>query len=264
MTAARPAITVSPLEFDVLWEHLRLGELPVVLRVPSPGRTDEERDRLVARAWAALGERGLGGPAAVDQRLARLIRLLERPEREIDGRFGTSRGVRLLVAATGDDAVFAVLSRRGLVLAEAPVTGLAREALSVLPAVGPGPGESITVRSATLDAAAAVARTPAEFEQALCREGLRPRDAGLVRLMVTDVRRQGQFGAAARNRWGQRRRAGHVVAFFDTSAGRYLQLRTKADDGELWSTISPADHRLLTAQLTDLLADVTARAAEGR
>lgn len=249
-------VTVSPLEFDVLWEHLRLGEMPVVLRVPSPGRTDSERDRLTTQVWAALGERGLGGPTAPDQHLTRLIRLLDRPEREIDGRFGTTKGVRLLVAATGDDAVFAVLSKRGLVLAEAPVTGLAREALSVLPAVGPGPGESITIRSATLDAAAADARTPEELEQALCRHGLRPRDAGLVRLMVTDVRRQGQFGAAARDRWGHRRRAGHVVAFFDTSAGRYLQLRTRTDDGELWSTISPADNRLLIAQLTDLLADV--------
>lgn len=258
MTTVAAPVTVSPLEFDVLWEHLRLGEMPLVLRVPSPGRTDEERGLLAGAAWTTLGERGLGGPAAVDGRLARLVRLLDRPEWEIDGRFGATRGVRLLVAATGDEAVFAVLAKRGLVLAEAPVTGLARQALSVLPAVGPGPGESINVPSATLDAAATTARTPEEFEHALCRHGLRSRDAGLVRLMVTDVRRQGQFGAAARDRWGHRHRAGHVVSFFDTPAGRYLQLRTTAEDGELWSTISPADNRLLTAQLTDLLASVPA------
>jgi hypothetical protein len=200
----------------------------------------------------------------VHPRLQHLLRLMENPDREIDGRFGATRGVRLLVAARGDDAVFAVLSKRGLVLSEAPVTGLAREALSVLPAVAPGFGESITVRSTTVDTAAADAATPEEFELALCRNGLRVRDAGVLRSMVTGVRRQGQFGASARNRWGHRRRASHVVGFFDTDAGRYLQLRTAGEDGQSWSTISPADNRLLVQQLSDLLAAVTASAAEER
>jgi hypothetical protein len=170
----------------------------------------------------------------------------------------------MMVAATGDEAVFAVLSKRGLVLSEAPVTGLAREALSVLPPVGAGIGESITVRSSTLDAAACASATPDEFELALCRHGVRMRDAGILRTMITGVRRQGQFGASARNRWGHRRRAPHVVGFFDTDAGRYLQLRAAGGDGQTWSTISPADNRLLVQQLSDLLAGVTASAAEER
>lgn len=263
-TPVREPITISPLEFDVLWEHLRLAEMPLVLRVPSPGRTHAERQQLTAEVWQALERRGLGRRLSVAPRLADLLRLLEHPDREIDGRFGATRGVRLMVAATGDDAVFAMLSRRGLVLSEAPVTGLAREMLSVLPAVGPGPGESITVRSSTLDAAAADAATPGDFELALCRQGVRVRDAGILRTMITGVRRQGQFGAAARNRWGHRRRAPHVVGFFDTNAGRYLQLRAAGEDGQLWSTISPADNRLLIRQLSDLLAGVTATAAEER
>jgi hypothetical protein len=82
--------------------------------------------------------------------------------------------------------------------------------------------------------------------------------------MITGVRRQGQFGASARNRWGHRRRAPHVVGFFDTDAGRYLQLRAAGGDGQTWSTISPADNRLLVQQLSDLLAGVTASAAEER
>jgi hypothetical protein len=257
-------ITVSPVEFDVLWEHLRLPEMPLVLRVPSPGKTYTERRQLTAEAWQGLAERGLGRPLAVAERLAGLMRLLAEPEREIDGRFGATRGVRLLVAAAGDKAVFAVLSKRGLVLSEAPVTGLAREALSVLPVVGAGPGESITVRSSVLDTAAAEAATPEDFELALCRHGLRLRDATALRTMLTGIRRQGQFGAAARNPWGHRRRAQHVVGFFDTDGGRYLQLRAQADDGELWSTVSPADNRLLITQLEDLLAQITATAANDR
>jgi hypothetical protein len=257
-------ITISPLEFDVLWDHLRLGELPLVLRVPSPGRTFAERRQLTAEVWQALEQRGLGHRLSVDDRLARLLRLLEKPDREIDGRFGATRGVRLLVAATKDDAVFAVLSKRGLVLSETAVTGLAREALSPLPVVAAGPGESITVRSSVLDAAAGAATTPEAFELALCRHDVRVRDASILRTMVAGVRRQGQFGAAARNRWGHRRRAQHVVGFFDTDHGRYLQLRTAAEDGQVWSTISPADNRLLTQQLSDLLTAITTAAGTER
>ena len=257
-------ITISSLEFDVLWEHLRLAEMPLVLRVPSPGRTFTERRQLTAEVWQALEQRGLGHRLSVDDRLAHLLRLLEKPDLEIDGRFGATRGVRLLVAATGDDAVFAVLSKRGLVLSEAPVTGLAREALSVLPVVAAGPGESITVRSSVLDTAAGSAATPEAFEFALCRNDVRLRDASILRTMVTGIRRQGQFGAAARNRWGHRRRARHVVGFFDTDYGRYLQLRAAADDGQVWSTISPADNRLLIQQLSDLSAGIAAAAGEER
>jgi hypothetical protein len=260
-TPAGEPITISPLEFDVLWEQLRLGEMPLVLRVPSPGRTYTERRDLISHVWDSLAARGLGRGLTVEPRLGHLLRLLERPDLAIDGRFGATRGVRLFVAATGDDAVFAVLSKRGLVLSDAPVTGLANQALSVLPAVAAGPGESITLNSITLDAAARTSTTPEEFELALRRHEMRVRDASILRTMVGGVRRQGQFGASATNRWGHRRRAPHVIGFFDTAGGRYLQLRTTGEDGRQWSTISPADDRLLLSQLTDLLNTIAQTAA---
>lgn len=254
-------ILISALEFDVLWEHLRLGDMPVVLRVPSPGRTHDERRQFTTEVWQSLEERGLGRRLSLDPRLSQLLALLDKPALAIDGRFGATRGVRLMVAANGDDAVFAVLSKRGLLLSEAPVTGLANQALSILPVVAAGPGESITIRSATLDAAAESSTTPDDFELSLCRNDVRVRDAGILRKMVAGIRRQGQFGAAARNRWGHRRRASHVVGFFDTAGGRYLQLRAAGEDGQMWSTISPADNRLLTTQLSELLTDVATTAA---
>jgi hypothetical protein len=263
-TPAREPIAISPLEFDVLWEHLRLADMPLVLRVPSPGRTHTERRDLTSRVWHSLTARRLGHGLTVEPRLGHLLRLLEKPDLAIDGRFGATRGVRLFVAATGDDAVFAVLSKRGLMLSEAPVTGLANQALSVLPSVAAGPGESITLPSSTLDAAAATSIDPEEFELALCRHDMRIRDAGILRTMMTAVKRQGQFGASATNRWGHRRRASHVIGFFDTAGGRYMQLRTTGEDGQQWSTISPADNRLLLSQLTDLLNTIAQTAATER
>ncbi|HEX4722656.1 MAG TPA: ESX secretion-associated protein EspG [Pseudonocardiaceae bacterium] len=261
---ATEPIAISAVEFDVLWEHLRLTEMPLVLRVPSPGRTHAERRELIASAWQSLSRRGLCHRLSVDDRLANLLRLLESPDQEIDGRFGATKGVRLLVAAAADEAVFALLTKHGLTLSEIPVTGLAREALAALPHVPAGPGESITVRAADLDAAATRAPDADAFEVALHQRGLSPRDATTLRRMLGNVRRQGQFGASARTRNGHRRRAPHVIGFFDTEAGRYLQLRQTTADGVEWSTISPADTRLLTTQLADLLANITASATEER
>jgi hypothetical protein len=249
-------IAVSRLEFDVLWESLALGEMPLVLKVDSPGRTNTERRQLVEDAWRAMENRGFARSAAEYGRLAELVRLLARPEREVDGRlwFGSKVGsVRVLVAASGGDAVKATLTTEGMVLAEAAPSGLAREALSVLPALAAGPGESVTVPSRRLEAAAANAGTPTEFETALRDQGVRDRDAALLAKMMMRLRRHGQFGAATRDRWGRRTRARRVVSVFDTRAGRYLQMRSTAElDAEPWTTVSPADQRLLISQLDEL------------
>ena len=250
------SIAVSRLEFDVLWESLALGEMPLVLKVESPGRTHTERRRLVEDAWQAMENRGFVRSATEYERLTDLVRLLARPEREIDGRlwFGRKVGsIRVLAAASGADAAMAVLSAEGLTLREAAPSGLAREALSVLPPLPAGNGESVTVPSRQLEAAAKNAATPTEFETALRENGVRERDAALLAAMMMRLRRHGQFGAAARDRWGHRTRARRVLSVFDTRAGRYLQTRSIAEpDAEPWTTVSPADQRLLISQLEDL------------
>ncbi len=249
-------ITVSRLEFDVLWESLALGEMPLVLKVESPGRTHTERRRLVEDAWRAMENRGFARSADEYERLAGLVRLMARPEREIDGRlwFGKKIGsIRIMVAAEGADAVMATLTSDGLTVREAAATGLAREALSVLPALPSGNGESVTVPSRQLESAARKATTPMEFETALRQQGVRDRDAAMLASMMMRLRRHGQFGAATRDRWGHRTRARRVLSVFDTRAGRYLQTRSIAEpDTEPWTTVSPADHRLLISQLEDL------------
>src|SRR4051812_50208178 len=94
-------VTITALEFDVLWEHLALDAMPLVLRVPSPGRTDVERAKFVNHAWDSLARRGLGRQVDLDPRLARLVSLLRRPDREVDGRLWIGHQGRLFAAATG-------------------------------------------------------------------------------------------------------------------------------------------------------------------
>ncbi|MCP2260454.1 EspG family protein [Streptoalloteichus tenebrarius] len=258
-TLAEP-LTLSALEFDVLWEHLDLGPMPLPIKVPSPGRTWSERSALAERAWAGLAGRGLGSAPHVEPRLADLLRLLAHPEREVDGRIWLGRRVRVLAAATGDDAVLAVLDGEWLTLREAAATGLPREAVGVLPPCSAGPGHSVTLPSADLDAAVASCDgSPEGLASALQARGVRSEDARALARMTRDASRLGQFGAAARDALGRRRRTAWVVGFFDTPEGRYLQVRRAREGCAPWSTVCPTDQRRLLAHVEEALAEAENR-----
>jgi len=246
-------VEISAIEFDVLWEHFYgVDQMPLMLRVPSPGRTDAERERIVRSVWDGLARRGLGTPVDPHPTLSRLLRLLHRPDREIDGRLWLGGEVRVLAAATGDDAVLASLSNNQLTLRPADATGLPRFALSVLPPAPAGPGQSVTLPTADFTAAAKAARKQEELAVELRNRGVRDTDAKALAEMIGDIVNRGQFGSATRDRWGRRVRANEVISFFDTEAGRYLQVRRTEENAPPWTTISPTDHRRLLHHLTSL------------
>ncbi|MEB3368120.1 ESX secretion-associated protein EspG [Saccharopolyspora mangrovi] len=253
-------IGLSALEFDVLAEHLRLDRVPLVLKVPSPGNTHTERAELVSSAWRALSNRGLISAGELDSELERMLRVIAEPDREIDGRSWFQRSVRVLAAAgnDGEHAVLVVKDRDHLTFSPVSAAGLPRAAISPLPELPPGPGRSVSVPSEALDAAAAdVGDKVEQLPGALQRRGVRHDDAEVLAEMVAGAVAQGQFGAAARDRWGKRERAERVVGFFDTALGRYTQSRTASPSGEAWSTIAPVDTRRLIGHLEELLTEVT-------
>jgi hypothetical protein len=255
MSDTRDPVIISTLEFDVLWEHLGLETMPLVLKVPSPGKTREERRTVEDQVWRQLGARGLGGPRALDPTLEDLLHVLDRPQQEIDARMWLNeRSVRVLAAGKGQAGVLAVLDSGQLILRPAEADGLPREALTALPSAPAGEGHSITLPSADLDAAATSASTPEELEEAL-RGRVRADDAHTLAEMVRDASNRGQFGAAARDKWGKRVRPDRVVAFYDTPKGRYLQMRRAVDGQPPWSTITPVDYRRLHHHLVELLAE---------
>jgi len=253
-------ITLSALEFDVLWEHLRLGQLPLVVKVPSPGKTFEERARIEQEVWADLEGRGLGRPVEVNPEIEDILTVLAKPDREVDARAYASRHVRVLAAATGELAGVAELCDGQVTLRRASATGLPGAALAVLPALGPGPGASVTLRTTDFEASANAATSREEFQHALLSNGVRADDAATLAEMIKDVSAMGNFGAAARDKFGRRRRAERVVSFFDTEDGRYVQIRRPSPDGTLWTTISPADQRNLTHHVEEMLDEIVQEA----
>lgn len=254
-------IVLSALELDVLWEHLRLGQLPLVVRVPSPGKTFEERARLEERAWSDLERRGLGRPVDLHPDIRDVLGVLAKADREVDARAYAGRNLRVLAAATGEFAGVAQLSDGEVTLRRASATGLPSAVLAALPSLPPGPGQSVTMRTAEFEAAAGgAAGTRDGFRKALLELDMRTDDVDALAEMIKDVSGMGNFGAAARDKFGRRRRADRVVSFFDTEDGRYMQVRRPAADGVLWTTISPADPRKLTHHVDELLDEIVREA----
>jgi hypothetical protein len=260
---ARP-ISISALEFDVLWEHLKYEDMPLAVKVPSPGATWTERKQLVGQAWAGLEQRGLGRPVDLAPGLGHALSVLSRPDREVDGRTWVGRSVRFLAAARGTEAVLAILADDWLTFHSIEAGALPGVAIGVLPPMSAGPGQSVSLRTEDFEAAASGAGGTQEgFEHALRSRGLRDDDVKALKMMISDVKGTGNFGAAARDKWGKRHRGERVVAFFDTDEGRYLQVRRPSPDGSLWTTISPTDNRRLTHQVEQMYSEVV-QLAESR
>lgn len=255
-------ITLSALEFDVLWEHLRLGQLPLVVKVPSPGRSFEERELLEQQAWSALESRGLGRPVELHPDIESILTLIAKPDREVDVRAYSGRNVRALAASVGEAAAVAELSDGQIVLRHASPTGLAGAALGSLTSCPAGQGQSVTLRTTDFEAAANAGGGSQEgFLNALLAQGIRKDDATALAEMIKDVAGMGNFGAAARDKLGRRRRAERVVSFFDTEDGRYVQIRRPSPDGTMWTTISPTDARKLIHHVEEMLDEIVTEVA---
>ncbi|WP_433556749.1 ESX secretion-associated protein EspG [Pseudonocardia xinjiangensis] len=252
-----PRHVLTAVEFDVLWERLRLGPTPVVLRLESPGRTRAGRRELQAAGWQALRRRGLAGPSGPDPGLTRLLHLLARPAEQLELRGRWQHRVRAVAAGGPDACVLAV--RQDATVTLGAHGSLPVALLRALPHVPPGPGRAATVPSAVLSTAA----PGLGLRTALLAGKVAPADAGLLARMVTGIDAGAQIVALSADRWGVLRRAGGVLAILDGPRGRYLMTRSAGEDGVEWTTVAPTDPRRLGHRVSELLTAARAAAGSG-
>jgi EspG family len=241
---------LSAVEFDVVWERLGLGPTPVVLQLPSPGRTHTERRRLVADTWAALRDRELARAVGPEPGLDRLLRLLAGPVERLELRAWGRHPVRA-VAAGYDDGVLARRAGDHVVLE--PCTSVPGAIVGLLPPAPPGPGRTASVPTATLTA---VLDRPsgAGLHADLLDRGVPPDEACPLARMVQAPVGHAQVGVLAPDRWGVLRRSANVLDVLDGPRGRYLVTRR---DG--WTTVAPTDGRRLRHRLAELVAAACGR-----
>jgi hypothetical protein len=251
MSGLTARYVLSPVEFDVLWAGLQLGPTPVVLRLPSPGRTHAERRHIEADAWAALRHPGLTGPQGPQTGLVQLLRVLAGADRRLEVRAWSTSAVRALAAGSGDTAALAVHSDDAVTVG--PCASLSSAATAVLPPLAPGPGRAANVPTASLVAALRSA-SGAGLRADLVDHGATAEEAGPLTRMLRGVRWRAQVGAVVADRWGSPRRCGQVLGILDGPRGRYLSTRSRSDDGADWTTVAPIDDRRLRHRVTALLA----------
>jgi hypothetical protein len=240
----RAAHVLSAVEFDVVWRGLGLGAPPVVLRLPSPGRTHTQRRQIETQVWTALRDRGLA--AANGSQLGQLLGLLATPAPRVEVRAWGASTCRALVAGG------VVARRHADVVVLTPCTAVADTVIGVLPVGRPGPGRAASVPDAVLTAAL---RRPsaAGLRADLVARGVDPVEAGLVARMLHAVAGRAQIAVAGPDRWGIVRRSG-ILEVLDGPAGRYLLTRCHGGDGTCWATVAPVDDRRLRRRVEELVS----------
>lgn len=242
------SLVLTTLEFDVLWQSLRLPPAHPALRVPSAGQTHSERRQLEDRAWELLADRGLARGRRVIGETVDLVTLLANPQVAVDVWVWADREIRGLAASDGDQALLAVVDSGEVWLIPARPNALAESAVSVVGEQPAGVGHSVSLPHSTLRAADAEAKgDPRSLVTALEDRGAELWEAQELAGMLVGMSTRGQFGVER-----QGRRAGRVVAFYDTDAGRYL-LQVGGHD---WATVAPADNQLLVSRVAELLDEV--------
>ncbi|MCO1577980.1 ESX secretion-associated protein EspG [Crossiella sp. SN42] len=264
---AMTTMVLTATEFEVVWARLSLGEPPLALELPSFGATDSERRMLTALAMESLRQRGLADRVGPTSWLTDACLGLAEYTWSLDARLWTGELLRAFGAARGESGTLAVRIGDTVHLTRLPDYLLPTDLATLAGGTPSGPGEALSVRGDSLDAAARAAGSdPVAFAEVLAARGETPQAARELARRCAGSGWWGQFGCTVRDRFGATRRGSRVVAFHDVPGrGRYLVLRRVENGGVVWVTVLPGGSRQLVAQLIALRDETTAvHGANGR
>jgi hypothetical protein len=248
---------LSAVEFDAVWEVLGLGDRPSVLALPSPGRTVDERRRLLATVLDRLRDRGLvpSRPGTGPHRwVAEILEVLARPRQVLELYFTGDRiaiaavaGQRATLAARHGDHLWAVGMSPGQVV---PAM------IDMLGEVTPGVARPVNLPAQVLDdAREAAARMPDAtmwtVADELTSRGVRWPDASSLARIYAGVHGVGQFTSRG-VRDGRSRPGPWAVGVHRNDSGFFVGVRRRDPAGESFS-VAPVDAPRLARHLDELL-----------
>src|SRR5215470_5359505 len=73
------SVTLSPEQYDIVWEDLRLGEQPYPIAIRGHGKTQQERALIRNRVYGELTARRLASGPRLEPELEALLVRLGRP-----------------------------------------------------------------------------------------------------------------------------------------------------------------------------------------
>lgn len=269
----------TPLAFDVLWDTMRLGDVPYPLTVASHGATENERMSLRNRVHTELAARELcDAHGRFSPRIESWMGLLARPTLSVDALHipaYEADPVAILAAADEHNAVLAIQDGDGIWIRPTYPDGLASSVVELLPPGHRGTESSISLpldealhiqpdRMPTGRAGAAGngadehapgMRGKRRQQRSLADRERDPRQA-YARLTGQPRLCGGQLAANSRSFVGTKQRSS-ALAWFDTATGRYMSLSAPGTDSMEWVTVSPADAKTLRSRLSEMIESIT-------
>lgn len=260
-------VRLSAAELDACFELLGFAGTPSLLQLPSPGRSGRERQHHLDSVLVALRRRGLADAGGPSETLAGLVRVLHRPERQLDLSLHAGAQGALVATGAARRGYGALAVRQGEQVALAPLrtSGLVGAMVGLIGPMSRPMGRSVNVPAEAFDAAWEATTDGSLWTMAdnLVREGVDPSNASACARMCQGISALGQLGTAF-YREGVAWFGPWVIGIHRTEEGYYLQLRQQNRYGGETVSIHPLDAPRLAQLAEQLLAAGPAQRADGR
>jgi hypothetical protein len=248
--------TLSLAALDILAEAVGVDPRRYPFQIRGIGDFVEDRIRIAQAVFADLGRRGLIRDERLDPEVAEGLKLMARYRVAIAvmGTLDDESGLYARVSAGSDRGMLVIQEGQMFRFEFIRPESLTRTAVSLLPRLRPGHGQSVTITAA--------APKPVDTEEQ--RGFARPLRPAMTTsqsqlLAAQEMLRKprtgaGYFVVSAMDSRGQETRA-PGLSWLDTEEGRFMA-QAHPDSGG--GTFAPADTVRLVQQLEDLISSVTA------
>lgn len=255
--AAAGELRLSAVEFDGLWEILGLGERPAGLALPSPGRTEAERRRILNQVLEELRRRGLAvrQVRGLPHRwVAELLGTLARPRRTVE--LHVSGGRVALAALAGDRATLAARHGDQVWAVSLPPDRLVPSLIGLLGEIKPGVARPVNVAAEVFDAAREAAGQDTSWSEwtvadELSSRGVARNEASSLARSFAGVRMVAQFTTHGTVE-GRERPGPWAVGVHRGETGHFVSVRRPGEVGDSIS-VAPVDAPRLIRHLVELL-----------
>jgi hypothetical protein len=253
----RETFTLSLAALDILAEAVGVDPRRYPFQLPGIGDFVEDRIRIAQAVFADLGRRGLIRNERLDPDVAEGLRLMSRYRVAIAvmGTLDDESGLYARVSAGDDQGMLVIQEGQMFRFEFIRPESLARTAVSLLPRLRPGHGQSVTIAAAPKPVEneehsgfarpLRPARTTSQSQLLAAQEMLRKPRTGAGYFVVSAMDSRGHETSAPGLSW------------LDTEEGRYMAQAHPESGG---GTFAPADTIRLVQQLDDLISSVTATA----